>query len=77
MIRALTNKLQERAYGGPSPSMKRRLNTLVGAFENGSLSFNPGVVLKAAHSEVPCRLKRKCPLRPVKVRLTRVSGGNR
>jgi hypothetical protein len=49
MIRALTNKLQERAYGGPSPSMKRRLNTLVGAFENGSLSFNPGVVLKAAH----------------------------
>jgi hypothetical protein len=47
MIRALTNKLQERAYGGPSPSMKRRLNTLVGAFE--TLSFNPGVVLKAAH----------------------------
>ena len=26
VIRALANKIQERAYGGPSPSMKRRLN---------------------------------------------------
>jgi Protein of unknown function (DUF2924) len=46
MIRALANKLQERAYGGFSPSMKRRLNTLAGEFEKGSLSFDPGVVLK-------------------------------
>jgi Protein of unknown function (DUF2924) len=46
MIRALANKLQERAYGGPSPSMKRRLNTLAGEFEKGSSSFDPGVVLK-------------------------------
>jgi hypothetical protein len=44
MIRAIANIMQERAYGGVSPSMKRRLNTLAGEFE--SLSFHPGVVLK-------------------------------
>ena len=41
MIRALANKLQERAYGGANPSMKRRLNTLAGEFEslaNGTAS---------------------------------------
>jgi Protein of unknown function (DUF2924) len=37
---------EERAYGGPSPSMSRRLNTLAGEFEKGSLSFDPGIVLK-------------------------------
>jgi hypothetical protein len=47
VIRALANKLQERAYGGPSASMKRRLNTLAGEFEKGGLSFDLGVVLKA------------------------------
>jgi hypothetical protein len=46
MIRALTNKIQERAFGSPSPSMKRRLNTLAGEFEKGGSSFDPGVVLK-------------------------------
>ena len=46
MIRALASKLQERAYGGPSPSMKRRLNTLAGEFEKGGSSLDPGVVLK-------------------------------
>ena len=46
MIRALANKMQERAYGGPSPSLKRRLHTLAGEFEKGSLSLHPGVVLK-------------------------------
>jgi hypothetical protein len=46
MIRALANKLQERAYGGPSPSMQRRLNTLAREFEKGNSSFDPGVVLK-------------------------------
>jgi hypothetical protein len=46
IIRALANKLQERAYGGPNPSMKRHLNTLAGELEKGSLSFDPGVVLK-------------------------------
>jgi hypothetical protein len=39
-------RLAERAYGGFSPSMKRHLNTLAGAFEKGSLSFDPDVVLK-------------------------------
>jgi hypothetical protein len=42
----LANQIQERAYGGPSSSMKRRLNTLAGEVEKGSLSFDPGVVLK-------------------------------
>jgi Protein of unknown function (DUF2924) len=46
MIRALANKLQERAYGSASPSIKRRLNTLAGELEKGSSSFDPGVVLK-------------------------------
>jgi hypothetical protein len=46
MIRALANKMQERAYGGPSPSMSRRLNTLAGEFEKGGPSFDPGVMLK-------------------------------
>jgi hypothetical protein len=46
MIRALANKMQERAYGGPSRSLKRHLHTLAGEFEKGSLSLDPGVVLK-------------------------------
>ena len=46
MIRILANQIQEHAYGGPSPSLKRRLNTLAGEVEKGSLSFDPGVVLK-------------------------------
>jgi hypothetical protein len=46
MIRALASKMQERAHGGPGPSIKRRLNTLVGEFEKGGSSFDPGVVLK-------------------------------
>jgi hypothetical protein len=46
MIRALANKMQERAHGGPSRSLKRHLHTLAGEFEKGSLSFDPGVVLK-------------------------------
>jgi hypothetical protein len=46
MIRALANKMQERAYGGPSPSLKRRLHTLAGEFEKGRLSLDLGVVLK-------------------------------
>jgi Protein of unknown function (DUF2924) len=46
MIRAMANKMQERAYGGPSPSMKRRLNTLAGELEKGSSLFDPSVVPK-------------------------------
>ena len=38
MIRALANKLQERAHGGPSLVLKRHLNTLAGGFEKGRRS---------------------------------------
>ena len=47
MIRAIANRMQEHAYGGPSVAMKRRLTTLAGEFEKGSPSFDTGVVLKA------------------------------
>ena len=47
MIRTLANKLQERAHGGPSLVLLRRLRTLAGGFEKGAPSFDPGVVLKA------------------------------
>src|SRR3984893_3491022 len=47
IIRALANKVQECAYGGPGLAMTRRLNTLAGGFERGRLSFDPGVVLKS------------------------------
>jgi hypothetical protein len=46
MIRVLANQIQERAHGGPSRSLKRNLHTLAGEFEKGSLSLDPGVVLK-------------------------------
>jgi hypothetical protein len=46
MIRTLANKLQERAHGGPSLALRRRLQTLAGDFEKGVLSFDPGSVLK-------------------------------
>jgi hypothetical protein len=46
IIRALANLMQERAYCGPSRSVRRCLNTLAGAFEKGSVSFDPGVGLK-------------------------------
>jgi hypothetical protein len=46
IIRALANKMQERAHGGPSRSLKRHLHTLAGELEKGSLSLDPGVVLK-------------------------------
>ena len=46
MIRALVNQLQERADGGPSRSLRRRLHTLAGEFEKGRRSFDPGVVLR-------------------------------
>jgi Protein of unknown function (DUF2924) len=45
MIRALANKLQERTHGGPSPAMKRCLNTIAGEFEKRGRSFNRGAVL--------------------------------
>ena len=46
LIRALANQLQEQADGGPSRALLRRLQTLVGEFEKGGASFDPGIVLK-------------------------------
>src|SRR5216683_1342295 len=46
IIRGLADKLQQRAHGGPSRALQRRLQTLAGELENGARSFDPGIVLK-------------------------------
>ena len=46
MIRGLADKLQQRAHGGPSRALQRRLQILAGAFEKGARSFDPGIMLK-------------------------------
>jgi hypothetical protein len=46
MIRGLADKLQQRAHGGPSRTLQRRLRMLAGEFEKGAGSFDPGGVLK-------------------------------
>jgi hypothetical protein len=46
MIRTLANKLQERADGGPSLALRRRLQTLAGGLEKGTVSFDPRIVVK-------------------------------
>jgi Protein of unknown function (DUF2924) len=46
MIRGLADKLQQRAHGGPSRALQRRLQTLAGEFEKGARSFDPGIMLK-------------------------------
>ena len=46
IIRGLADKLQQRAHGGPSRALRRRLQTLAGEFEKGARSFDPGIVLK-------------------------------
>ncbi len=46
IIRGLADKLQQRAHGGPSRALQRRLQTLAGDLENGARSFDPGIVLK-------------------------------
>jgi hypothetical protein len=45
LIRALANQLQEQSYGGVSRALRRRLQSLAGASEKGSI--DPGLVLKA------------------------------
>src|SRR4029077_13851734 len=47
MIRGLANQLQERADGGSSQALQRRLQRLTGEFEKGPRSFRPGIVLKS------------------------------
>jgi hypothetical protein len=46
IIRRLADKLQERARGGPSRALQRRLQILAGEFEKGARSCDPGRVLK-------------------------------
>jgi hypothetical protein len=45
LIRALAYELQQRAHGGPSLALRRRLQSLAGASEKGAV--DPGIVLKA------------------------------
>ena len=46
MIRGLADKLQQRAHGGPSRALQRRLRTLAAEFEKGARSFDPDIVVK-------------------------------
>ena len=46
IIRGLADKLQQRAQGGPTRALQRRLRILAGEFERGARSFDPGGVLK-------------------------------
>jgi hypothetical protein len=46
MIRTFANKLHERVNGGPSLTLRRRLQTLAGELEKGAVSFDPDIVLK-------------------------------
>ena len=52
IIRRLADKLQQRAHGGPSRALQRRLQTLAGELEKGARSFDPGMVLKTGASLV-------------------------
>ena len=46
IIRGLADKLQQRAYGGPSRALQRRLRIFATDFEKGARSFDPGTALK-------------------------------
>jgi hypothetical protein len=46
LIRALAHQLQERAAGGASRGLRRRLQTLAGEFGKKSRSFDPALVPK-------------------------------
>jgi len=46
LIRAVAYELQQRAHGGPSLALRRRLQSLAGASEKGTLAVDPGLVLK-------------------------------
>jgi hypothetical protein len=46
LIRALAHQLQERSYGGMSRALRRRLQSLAGALEKGTMAVDPGLVLK-------------------------------
>ena len=46
MIRALANELQERAQGGPSAALRRRLQTMARELPKGASSIDPGIMPK-------------------------------
>jgi hypothetical protein len=46
MIRALANELQERAHGGPSAALRRRLQTMARELAKGASSFDRSIVPK-------------------------------
>ena len=52
IIRGLADKLQQRAHGGPSRALQRRLRTLAAEFEKGARSFDPDIVVKTGVSLV-------------------------
>jgi len=52
LLRSLADDLQKRAHGSPNLALRRRLQTLAGALEKGTHSFDPGVVLKAGSTLV-------------------------
>jgi hypothetical protein len=52
IIRGLADKLQQRAHGGPSRALQRRLQTLAAELEKGARCFDPGMVLKTGASLV-------------------------
>jgi Protein of unknown function (DUF2924) len=52
IIRGLADKLQQRAHGGPSRALQRRLRILGREFEKGAASFDAGSVLKTGASLV-------------------------
>jgi Protein of unknown function (DUF2924) len=47
LIRALAYQLQERAHGGASAALRRRLQSLATASAKGRLAVDPGIVPKA------------------------------
>jgi len=46
LIRALAHRLQEETHGGTSRAQRRRLQGLARAFDKGSGSSDPGIVLR-------------------------------
>ena len=46
IIRGLADQLQQRAHGGPSRALQRRVRILADEFEKGARSFDPDTVLK-------------------------------
>ena len=46
LIRTLAHRLQEQTHGGTNRAQRRRLQTLIRAFEKGGASLDPGIVPK-------------------------------